>query len=59
MKNQKNMKKKLWYIFKNTEEKKNYYLKLTTMDIAGIKFRFPSIEYALNEKAAEELQKIH
>ena len=52
------MKKKLWYIFKNTEDKKNYYSKLTTtMDIAGLKFRFPSIEYTLNERAAEELQK--
>ena len=44
--------------FKNTEDKKNYYSKLTTtMDIAGVKFKFPSIEYALNERAAEELQK--
>lgn len=27
------------------------------MEIEGVKFRFPSIEYALNERAAEELQK--
>ena len=45
--------------FKNTEDKKNYYYSklTTTMDIAGVKFKFPSIEYALNERAAEELQK--
>ena len=44
---------------KNTEDKKNYYYSklTTTMDIAGVKFKFPSIEYALNERAAEELQK--
>ena len=45
--------------FKNTEDKKNYYCSklTTTMDIAGVKFKFPSIEYTLNERAAEELQK--
>ena len=53
------MKKKLWYIFKNIEDKKNYYYSklTTTMETEGVKFRFPSIEYALNERATEELQK--
>ena len=41
------------------EDKKNYYYSklTTTMEIEGVKFRFPSIEYALNERATEELQK--
>ena len=45
--------------FKRVEDKKNYYYSklTTTMEIEGVKFRFPSIEYALNERAAEELQK--
>ena len=46
--------------FKRVEGEKNYYYsKLTiTKEVAGVKFRFfPSIEYALNERAAEELQK--
>ena len=46
--------------FKRVEDKKNYYYsKLTTiMEVAGVKFRFfPSIEYTLNERATEELQK--
>ena len=46
--------------FKRVEDKKNYYYSklTTTMEVAGVKFRFfPSIEYALNERAAEELQK--
>ena len=53
------MKKKLWYIFKNIEDKKNYYYSklTTTMETEGVKFRFPSIEQALNERATEELQK--
>ena len=45
--------------FKRVENKKNYYYSklTTTMEIEGVKFRFPSIEYALNERATEELQK--
>ena len=46
--------------FKRVEDKKNYYYSklTTTMEVAGVKFRFfPSIEYALNERATEELQK--
>ena len=45
--------------FKRVEDKKNYYYSklTTTMEIEGVKFRFPSIEYALNERATEELQK--
>ena len=46
--------------FKRVEDEKNYYYSklTTTMEIGGVKFRFfPSIEYALNERAAEELQK--
>ena len=45
--------------FKRVEDKKNYYYSklTTTMEVAGVKFRFPSIEYVLNERAAEELQK--
>ena len=45
--------------FKRVEDKKNYYYSklTTTMETEGVKFRFPSIEYALNERAAEELQK--
>ena len=45
--------------FKRVEDKKNYYYSklTTTMEIKGVKFRFPPIEYALNERAAEELQK--
>ena len=45
--------------FKGVEDKKNYYYSklTTTMEIEGVKFRFPSIEYALNERATEELQK--
>ena len=45
--------------FKGVEDKKNYYYSklTTTMEIEGVKFRFPSIEYTLNERAAEELQK--
>ena len=46
--------------FKRVENKKNYYYSklTTTMEVAGVKFRFfPSIEYALNERATEELEK--
>ena len=45
--------------FKRVEGEKNYYYSklTTTKEVAGVKFRFPSIEYALNERAAEELQK--
>ena len=46
--------------FKRVEDKKNYYYSklTTTMEVAGVKFRFfPSIEYTLNERATEELQK--
>ena len=45
--------------FKRVEDKKNYYYSklTTTMETEGVKFRFPSIEYALNERATEELQK--
>ena len=46
--------------FKRVEDKKNYYYSklTTTMEVAGVKFRFfPSIEYALNERATEELEK--
>ena len=43
--------------FKRVEGEKNYYYSklTTTKEVAGVKFRFPSIEYALNERAAEEL----
>ena len=43
--------------FKRVEDKKNYYYSklTTTMEIEGVKFRFPLIEYALNERATEEL----
>jgi len=45
--------------FKRVEDKKNYYYSklTTTMETEGVKFRFSSIEYALNERATEELQK--
>lgn len=47
--------------FKRVEGKKNYYYSklTTTMEVAGVKLRFSSTEYALNERVAEELQKIH
>ena len=47
--------------FKRVEGEKNYYYSklTTTMEVAGVKLRFSSTEYALNERVAEELQKIH